>query len=126
MAFVSGTIVTGAQAIFTGFIQELVFEIKDTEGITEQDAKDVVANLLVDLAINTAAIMVVLKTGAGVKAAEWLGLTSRNYGKAALSKAAQTAAGKLAADGGKSMARRMLPKLVKLVPGPVGLLCPLS
>jgi hypothetical protein len=115
MAVASGAVVTLAQELLDGTFKTLVYEIRDTENITEQDAKDIVANILADLAINSASIMVVLKTGAGVKLAEWLGLTSRNYGKKALSTAAEGAAAKIAADSGKGMAKRLLSGLVKLL-----------
>lgn len=115
MAVASGAIVTGAQELFEGTFKELVYEIRDTENITEQEAKDVVAGILLDFAVNSAAIMAVLKTGAGVKLAEWLGLTSRKFGKAALTPAAETAATKIAADGGKGMAKRLMGKIVKIL-----------
>lgn len=115
MAVASGAIVTGAQDLLDGTFKELVYEIRDTENITEQEAKDVVADVLLDLGINSAAIMAVLKTGAGVKLAEWLGLTSRKFSKATLTPAAATAANKIAADGGKGMAKRLMGKLVKIL-----------
>lgn len=115
MAIASGAVVTAAQELLDGTFKELVYEIRDTENITEQDAKDIVANILADLALNSASIMFVLRTGVGVKLAEWLGLTSRNYGKKALSVSAETAAAKIAADGGKGMAKRLMSRLVKIL-----------
>ena len=114
MAIASGAIVTGAQELMDGTFRNLVNEIRDTQGVTEQEAKDIVANILSDLALNSAAILFVLKSGAGVKVAEWLGLTSRKYGKAALTPAAELAASNIARDGGKSLARRLLGKVGKL------------
>lgn len=122
MAVVSGAVVTFAQKLLDGTFQTLVEEIRDTEGVTEQDAKDIVSNILLDLAINSAAIMAVLRTGAGVKVAEYLGLTSRNFSKAALSKSAETAAQRIAAGGGKDIAKRLLVRLRKIVPNPVTML----
>lgn len=115
MAIASGAVVTAAQELMDGTFKELVYEIRDTEGVTEQDAKDIVANVLSDLALNSASIMVVLKTGAGVKVAEWLGLTSRKFGKAALTPAAQTAVAKISADGGKTIVKRVLGRLGKIL-----------
>lgn len=115
MAVASGAVVTFGQELLDGTFKELVYEIRDTENVTEQEAKDIVANILLDLALNSASIMVVLKTGVGVKLAEWLGLTSRKFGKAALTPAAETAAAKIAADGGKGMAKRLLGKIVKIL-----------
>lgn len=115
MAVVSGAIVTGAQELLDGTFKELVYEIKDTEGVTEQDAKDIVGNILVDLAVNSASIMFILRSGAGVKVAEWLGLKSRNFSKAALTPAATKAAEKLAVAGGTPMAKRLMSRLVKIL-----------
>ncbi len=115
MAIASGAVVTAAQELMDGTFKELVYEIRDTEGVTEQDAKDIVANVLSDLALNSASIMVVLKTGAGVKVAEWLGLTSRKFGKAALTPAATTAVSKISADGGKTIVKRVLGRLGKIL-----------
>lgn len=115
MAVASGAVVTFAQELLDGTFKELVYEIRDTENVTEQEAKDIVGNILLDLALNSASIMVVLKTGVGVKLAEWLGLTSRKFGKAALTPAAETAAAKIAADGGKGMAKRLMGKIVKIL-----------
>ena len=115
MAIASGAVVTAAQELMDGTFKELVYEIRDTEGVTEQDAKDIVANVLSDLALNSASIMVVLKTGAGVKVAEWLGLTSRKYGKAVLTPAASTAVAKISADGGKGIVKRVLGRLGKIL-----------
>lgn len=122
MAVASGAVVTVAQNLMDGTFKTLVEEIRDTEGITEQDAKDIVGNILLDLAINSAAIMTVLKTGAGVKVAEYLGLTSRKFAPAALSKAAEATATKLAATGGKDLAKRILVRMKKFVPNPINLL----
>lgn len=115
MAVASGAVVTTAQELLDGTFRTLVEEIKDTEGVTEQDAKDIVANILLDLAINSASIMVVLKTGAGVKVAEFLGLTSRNFGKAALTPKATEAVAKISADKGTTLAKRLFGRIGKLL-----------
>lgn len=122
MAVASGAVVTFAQELLDGTFKTLVEELRDTEGITEQEAKDIVANILLDLALNSASIMFVLKSGVGVKVAEYLGLTSRNFGKAALSTNAEKAAVKLASTGGKDIARRVLVMIKKFVPNPVAAL----
>lgn len=119
MSLATGAIVTGVQEALDGTIKELVFEIKDTEGVTEQDAKDIVANILVDLLINSVTIFTVLKTGAGVKAAEYLGLTSRGYAKKALIYPASSAAARVAGESGVAIAKKVIPKIIKIaaVPG---------
>lgn len=115
MAVASGAVVTTAQELLDGTFRTLVEEIKDTEGVTEQDAKDIVANILLDLAINSASIMFVLKTGAGVRVAEYLGLTSRNFGKAALTPKATEAVAKISADKGTTLAKRLFGRIGKLL-----------
>lgn len=107
MAVASGAVVTGAQNLLDGTFKKLVEELSDTEGLTETEAKDVVGNILLDLAINSTAVMAVLKTGAGVKLAEFLGLKSRNFSKAALTPKAEKAVERLAADGGKGLVMRV-------------------
>lgn len=115
MAVASGAIVTTAQELLDGTFKTLVEEIRDTEGVTEQDAKDIVANILADLALNSASILFVLKTGAGVKVAEWLGLTSRNFGKAALTPKAQAAVTKITAEKGTTLAKRVFGRIGKVL-----------
>lgn len=122
MAIASGAVVTGAQEALDGTFKTLVTELKDSEGLTEQEAKDVIGNILIDLAINSASIFAVLKTGAGVKVAEYLGLTSRNFSKAALTPKAGKVAETLAATGGKDLVKRGLPSLLKVAAFPATLI----
>jgi len=82
MAVATGAVVTGGEKLLDGTVKQLVYEIKDKEGVTELTAKDVVGDMLADLATNSALILVSLQAGVGVKAAEWLGLTSKGVIKA--------------------------------------------
>lgn len=122
MALASGAVVTTVQELFNGTAKELVNEIRDTEGVTEQDAKDIVGNILVDLAINSAAIFAVLRTGAGVKVAEFLGLTSRGFTKKTLIFPASSAMSRLVADGGKKVIGSVLKTAVGALKNPVSLI----
>jgi hypothetical protein len=122
MAIATGAIITGVQELLNGTIKELVNEIKDSEGVTEQDAKDIVANILVDLGVNSATVFTVLKSGVAVKAAEYLGLTSRGFAKKALVYPASSAAARLATNGGKKVAVIVLKKLWGVVSNPVSLI----
>lgn len=119
MALATGAVITGVQELLNGTIQELVREIKDTEGVTEQDAKDIVANILVDLGVNSVTVFTVLKSGIAVKAVEFLGLTSRGFIKKTLIYPASSAAARLATEGGLAVAKKIIPKIVKIaaVPG---------
>lgn len=119
MSIATGAVVTGAQELLDGTIKELVFELKDSEGITEQDAKDVIGNILIDLAVNSATIFTVLKSGFGVKAAEWLGLTSRGFAKKKLVFPASSVVSKLVTSGGGKIATGALTKILKIaaIPG---------
>lgn len=97
MAVATGAIVTGGENLLDGTIKQLVYEIKDKEGVTEETAKDVIGDILTDLAINSALIFTSLQTGAGVKAAEFLGLTSKGVIKKGTSNIAKkTLTGKAA------------------------------
>lgn len=115
MAVATGAIVTGVQELLNGTVKTLVKELQDTEGLTEQEAKDVIANILVDLAVNSATIFTVLKTGAGVKAAEFLGLTSRGFTKKALIFPASSVAAKVAGPWEKFKAMSLMSKIVTVV-----------
>lgn len=118
MSVATGAVVTGAQEYLNGTIKELVFEIKDKQKITEKDAWDVVNNILSDLAVNSAAILLTLKTKVAVGVAEFLGLTSKGLVKKTLSKTAAAAAAKLAADGGKVAATNVFKKIATIAAVP--------
>lgn len=118
MSVATGAVVTGAQELLDGTAKELVAEIKDKEGITEKDAMDVVGNIFIDLAINSVSVFTVLKTGAGVKAAEFLGLTSKGFTKKALTGAAAKAATNLTATGGKVVATSLFKKIATFAATP--------
>ena len=95
MSIATGAVVTGAQELLNGTFKELVAELRDKEGLTEQDAKDVLHNIVADLALNSATILATLRLGVGVKAAEFLGFTSKSGAKKALKVTAATVATKL-------------------------------
>lgn len=119
MALITGIGVTFVQSLFDGTIKELVFEIRDKEGVTEQDAKDIVHNMLVDVLINSAASFLLVKAKIPTKTAQYLGLTTSSPKKKALSAAATAATAKLAKDGGKAAATSVIPKILKIaaIPG---------
>lgn len=119
MSIATGAVVTGAQELLNGTFKELVAEIRDKEGVTEQDAKDILGNIVADLALNSATILATLRLGVGVKAAEFLGFTSKSVAKKALTGKAAQVATKMATEGGKKVAIGMLPKLLKLFKNPM-------
>lgn len=119
MAVGTGAVVTGIQDLLDGTFKQLVFEIRDSEGVTEEDAKDIVGNILIDLAINSATVGTVIKSKIFVSVAEYFGLTSRGYVKKALvGKAAQVEA-KMAGATGFEIAKKVGAKILKVlaVPG---------
>jgi hypothetical protein len=117
MAIASGAIVTGAQNLLDGSFKELAYEIKDSEGLTEQEAIDVVGNILLDLAINSATIMAILRGNVGVRVAQFFGFTSRGFAKATLTPAAEAVVTKLVVNGGKGLAARWLKRLLYMAGG---------
>lgn len=119
MSIATGAVVTGAQELLNGTFKELVAEIRDKEGVTEQDAKDILGNIVADLALNSATILATLRLGVGVKAAEYLGFTSKSVAKKTLKGAAATVATKLATEGGKKVVTSAMPKILKIlaIPG---------
>lgn len=115
MAVATGAIVTGGQELLDGTAKEAVKSVRDEEGLTEEEAKGIVGNILIDLATNSALIFATLKTGAGVKAAEWLGLTSRGFAKKTLSTKAAQVAAKPASAVAVATAKSWVPKILKIV-----------
>jgi hypothetical protein len=119
MAIASGAVITGVQELLDGTIIKLVQEISASEGISEEDAKDIVSKILLDLTVNSAGVGIVLKGRYGVRVAEYLGLTSRKFGPKALSVPAAVALERIKSDGGKNLVKRVLPTVLKVlaVPG---------
>lgn len=119
MAVGTGAVVTAVQELLDGTFKDLVFEIRDTEGVTEEDAKDIVGNILIDLAINSATVGAVLKTKVFVTVVEYFGLTSRGYVKKALTGKAATVAVKMEGAAGLALAKKVGARLLKVlaVPG---------
>ena len=94
MSVATGAVVTLGENMIDGTIKTLVAEVRDREGVTELTAKEVVGDILSDLAINSGLIFTTLQTGLGVKSAEWLGLTSKGVikkGQSIVSKKALSA-----------------------------------
>lgn len=114
MSVATGAVVTGAQEMLDGTARKLVNELQDTEGLTEEDAKDVIGNIFLDLAVNSASIFTVLRTGLGVKAAQFLGLTSKGFAKKALTGKAATAAAKVAGPWEKFRAMGLVSKIMSV------------
>lgn len=119
MAVGTGAVVTTVQELLDGTFKQLVYEIRDSEGVTEEDAKDIVGNIIVDLVVNSVTVGTVIKTKVFVSVAEYFGFTSRGYVKKALvGKAAQVEA-KIAGATGLEIAKKVGSKLLKVlaIPG---------
>lgn len=119
MSLVTGAAVTAIQETVDGTAKTLVSEIKDKEGVTEQDSKDIIHNILVDLAINSLTVGTLLKTRLPVKTADYLGFSTKNLAKKKLTGKAATAAATLAANGGGAVVKSSIPKILKIaaIPG---------
>lgn len=114
MAAVTGASITAIEKSLDGGFQSLVYEIRDKEGVTEQDAWDIVKNITSDLLVNTAGSLFALQTGLPVKTAEFLGLTSKGVAKKVLKGKAAQVATKLASNGGGSIVKGALPSWIKI------------
>lgn len=122
MALITSGAITGVQEWFNGTIEKLIEEIKDTEGVTEQEAKDILYNICVDLAINFGTVLAVIWTKSPTKGAQLLGLTSGVAKKRVLSKTATVVATNIAKDGGTKVVTGALPKILKAVAIPGSLI----
>lgn len=114
MASVSGVLAATAQNILDGGFKALLFEIKDKEGVTEQDAWDILRKILGDVAVQTGVSYASLGLKLPVKTAEMLGLTSKGIATKALSSKAGQVMTKLAKDGGKNIVKGSLPNWIKI------------
>ena len=114
MAAATGGITTIIQKSIDGGFKSLVYEIRDTEGVTEEDAWDIVRNITSDFLINTAGSLLALQTKLPVKTAELLGLTSKGIVKKTLKGKAAQVATKIAADGGKKLVKGSMPNWIKI------------
>lgn len=114
MASITGAGITILQSSVDGGFKSLVYEIRDKEGVTEQDAWDIVRNITSDFLLNTAGSLVALQTKLPVKTAELLGLTSKGVAKKVLKGKAAQVATKLASSGGASIVKSALPSWIKI------------
>jgi hypothetical protein len=122
MAIATGAVITIAQNLLDGTFRELVNQIRSDNGLSEEEARDVFFNLLVDLTVNSAAIGAVLKTKMAVKTAEFLGLTSKGFVKRKLTPkaAAVVASGGSVVD--KKKAAGLILKIFRKVGNPTSLI----
>lgn len=95
MAFTSAAPLTALQQFFDGTVQKLVEAIKDEQGLTLDEAKDIVANILIELTVNSVALGVIIKTKLGARAAEYLGFKTRGFSKRKLTAKAEVAVKKM-------------------------------
>lgn len=117
MALVSGGSVTMLQNMVDGTFKTLVTEIASEGGLSQEEAKDIFVNILVELAINSTAIGVVLKTKLAVKTAEFLGLTSKGLIKRTLTPKATETAAKLVGPAGIKIGMSMGKKVILAASG---------
>lgn len=92
MALASAVPITVTQEFLDGTIKAIVEEIQSQSGLTIDEAKDFVANIVVDLMLNAIILGGIMKTKAAIKTAEYLGFTTKGWAKRTLSKQAAAAA----------------------------------
>ena len=81
MAITTAVPLTVAQQFLDGTVKKIVEEVRSETGLSLEEAKDILVNILVDLAINSTIIGTVIKLKFAVKTAEFLGLTSKGFAK---------------------------------------------
>lgn len=115
MALTTAVPVTVAQQFFDGTVIKITEVIKDEHGLTLSEAKDIVANLLFDLALNATIVGTVLKTKIAVKTAEYLGFTSKGYVKRTLSPKAAAAIKKMSGPWEKFKSFSLFSKILTII-----------
>jgi hypothetical protein len=121
MAVATGAILTAAQNLLDGTFRELVNQIRSENGLSEEEAKDLFFNMLVDLAVNSATVGAILRTKLAVKTAEWLGLSSKGLVKRKLTPKAAAVAAKGISVVDKKKALGLIARIFKKVGSPVAL-----
>lgn len=112
MALVSAAPLTAAQEVVDGTLKKLVGYMRDEEGLTLQEAKDVVGNILADLALNAAILGTIMKTKIAIKTAEYFGFTAKGVTKKVLTGKAAKVAAKYAGPLEKFKAMSLVNKLI--------------
>ena len=112
MALVSAAPLTAAQEVVDGTLKKLVGYMRDEEGLTLQEAKDVVGNILADLALNAVILGTIMKTKIAIKTAEYFGFTAKGVTKKVLKGKAATVAKKYAGPLEKFKATSLVNKLI--------------
>ena len=79
MAITTAIPLTIAQEFLDGTMKKLVEEIQSETGLSLEESKDILVNILFDLALNSIIIGTVIKTKFAVKTAEYLGFTSKGF-----------------------------------------------
>jgi hypothetical protein len=102
MSLVSAIPITVAQEFLDGTVKSIVEGIKSVGGITEEEAKDIVVNILVDLAINATLLGTIMKTKIALKTADYLRLTTKGFAKRKLTTQAEVAVAEIATTKSKS------------------------
>ncbi len=112
MAFTTAAPLTALQQFFDGTVIKVVEYIRDDQGLTLDEAKDIVVNILVDLSINASVIGVVLKTKIALKTADYLGFSTKGFVRRTLSTKATTAAARIAGPWEKFKAYSLVSKIL--------------
>lgn len=112
MALVSAIPITVAQEFFDGTVKDIVKAIRDEGGLTEDEAKDILINILFDLGINATLLGTIMKTKVALKTADYLGLTTKGFSKRTLSAKQQAAQTKIASAVTKTAGISLLKKVL--------------
>lgn len=115
MALVSAIPITLAQEMLDGTLKKLVGFISDEEGLTIEESKDILSNIMVDLILNAAVVGVVMKSKVALKAADYLGFSTRGVVKKKLTGKAAIAAAKLEKSAATKGFKFTLTNILKIV-----------
>lgn len=122
MALVTGGGIAAIESLFSKSMENIVGAIRNGTGVSEQDAKDLVVNFLVDTAANTGVTLAILKLRLPVKVADYLGLSGKEITKKTLTPAATKAASVLKTAAGEGVLKGAIGKIVTIVGVPASLI----
>lgn len=120
MSLVTGGGIAAIQAFFSDSMKSLVESIRSGTGVSEQDAKDILSNFLIDTLTNTGVTFALLKARLPVKVADYLGLSGSTGAKKILTPAAAKAVETLKAPTGATFWSGALGKVVKVAASATG------
>lgn len=116
-ALVTAVPLTAAQQFLDGTFGKITAIIRDEEGLTWEEAKDVLANILVEYIQNTVIIALMVRSKIAVSIATWFGFGSKGFVKKAVSIKVASAVTKYTGAAGVTLAKKAISPIIKFLVG---------